>query len=107
MPGPRPAPPLQLLPGGREDAEAKLHKVREELSQLEPLHRAAEKAAHRLTDRILAAGGCLLFVQLVAFIYLTWFELSWDVMEPVRGRHAFGGGLHGGLSWPAGQELTL
>lgn len=78
--------------------------MREELSQLEPLHRAAEKAAHRLTDRILAAGGCLLFVQLVAFIYLTWFELSWDVMEPVRGRHAFGGGAAWGSAGLQGKN---
>jgi len=29
-------------------------------------------------------AGCLaLFTQLVGFAYLTWWELSWDVMEPI------------------------
>ncbi len=71
-----------VLPGGREDARQKLAKVEEELRHLEKVHDTADEAAHRVTRRLLVGGGLVLFTQLVAFIYLTWWELSWDVMEP-------------------------
>ncbi|KAG2482395.1 hypothetical protein HYH03_018673 [Edaphochlamys debaryana] len=73
----------QSLPGGKEDAAQKLAKIEEELTDLEVVHKEVDKQAHRTTTRLLTAGYIVLFTQLVAFVYLTWWELSWDVMEPI------------------------
>ncbi|KAG2454450.1 hypothetical protein HYH02_001469 [Chlamydomonas schloesseri] len=74
---------MQVLPGGKEDASAKLAKIEEELTDLDKIHEQVDKQAHNVTTRLLTVGYVILFVQLVAFIYLTWWELSWDVMEPI------------------------
>ena len=73
---------MMALPGGWEEARLKLSKIEEELRELEDIRNEAEHKAQRITRRFLIAGGCILFTQFVAFIWLTWFELSWDVMEP-------------------------
>ncbi|PNH06182.1 Calcium uniporter protein, mitochondrial [Tetrabaena socialis] len=74
---------MQALPGGKEDAATRLLRIEEELSDLEKIHVEVEKQAHRTTNRLLIGGYTVLFTQLISFIYLTWWELSWDVMEPI------------------------
>ena len=61
-----------MLPGAREETEARLAAVDSELSHLEQLHQKAEVQSERLTHLIMAGGAVVLFTQLVAFIYLTW-----------------------------------
>ena len=73
---------MMALPGGREDARLKLSKIEEELKELRNIQVDAEEKAMRITRRFLFAGGCILVAQFFTFIWLTWFELSWDVMEP-------------------------
>ena len=68
------------LPGAREEARTKLGKIEEELRDLEDIYGDAEDKAKRITRRFLIAGGFILVVQFISFIWLTWFELSWDVM---------------------------
>lgn len=73
---------MMTLPGGREEARIKLSKIEAELKELEDINGEAEDKAKRITRRFLIAGGFILVVQFISFIWLTWFELSWDVMEP-------------------------
>ncbi|KAG1665555.1 hypothetical protein FOA52_000701 [Chlamydomonas sp. UWO 241] len=73
---------MMMLPGGREDAAANLKAVEGELAEMERVHNAVEARANRTTNVILVCGAIVLFAQLIGFIYLTWWELSWDVMEP-------------------------
>lgn len=59
-------------------------------SQEEVLNDLQAKASKRAT---LLLGGCLaaLGCQFSAFLWLIFYELSWDVMEPIS--YFFGGGL--------------
>ena len=67
-----PALPLQVLPGGKEDAQRKLALIEEELTDLDVIHTKAERSARRKARVILTSGFVVLFTQMVAFIYLTW-----------------------------------
>ena len=69
-----PALPLQVLPGGKEDAQRKLALSEGELADLDVVHTKAERSARRKARVILATGFLILFTQTVAFIYLTWWE---------------------------------
>ncbi|KXZ44965.1 hypothetical protein GPECTOR_60g743 [Gonium pectorale] len=73
---------MQVLPVDQESAAAKLRRIEEELQQLESVHAELDRQATRTTHCWLWAGYILLSLQLVAFVWLTWWELSWDVMEP-------------------------
>lgn len=73
---------MLALPGGKESAEEKLAKVEAELAELDKVHDAVEVRSKRATDIFLTCGLAILVTQFIAFIYLTWWELSWDVMEP-------------------------
>ncbi|MEW5315383.1 MAG: hypothetical protein WDW38_006817 [Sanguina aurantia] len=73
---------MQLLPGGMEDSTRKLQKVEEELALLTAQNLKHDTSARRWTNGLLSVGFVILASQLGAFIWLTWWELSWDVMEP-------------------------
>ncbi|KAJ9529903.1 hypothetical protein QJQ45_022289, partial [Haematococcus lacustris] len=73
----------QLLPGGRGETQEKLAQVDAELAELDAVHAEVERRSHWLADGLLAAGFVVLVVQFFSFIWLTWWELSWDVMEPI------------------------
>ncbi|GLC71920.1 hypothetical protein PLESTF_001181200 [Pleodorina starrii] len=62
-----------------EELQAKLAEIDRQLQPFEEVHREAE----RLSWRLLYFGCFMLALQLAAFLRLTYFELSWDVMEPV------------------------
>jgi hypothetical protein len=62
----------QMLPGAREETEARLAAVDAELLHLEAVHQKAELQSERITSLIMTGGAVVLFTQLVAFIYLTW-----------------------------------
>ncbi len=73
----------QVLPGCRDDAQLRLDKVDQELAEMEAIDRQAERSATRWTNAILFAGYVYAFSHIVVFSYLTFWELSWDVMEPI------------------------
>eukprot|EP00798_Chlamydomonas_sp_ICE-L_P028791 gene28791-31979_t len=70
------------LPGDLQDARVKLEAVDKELSELEKQMGVASNKALLVTNTMLTLGFIILFTQFLVFIYLTWWELSWDVMEP-------------------------
>lgn len=74
---------MMMMPHNKQDAEQKLMQVEAELKDLENVHSQLEQAAQRRTNFMLSLGLLVLVGQFVAFIYLTWWELSWDVMEPI------------------------
>ncbi|XP_073291652.1 calcium uniporter protein 5, mitochondrial-like [Primulina huaijiensis] len=71
----RRAVPLSLLPGDDpcKDELKKLHEKKEEIDVL----------AHKQVRRILWTGLGLAVVQVGFFFRLTFWEFSWDVMEPI------------------------
>eukprot|EP00798_Chlamydomonas_sp_ICE-L_P030471 gene30471-35482_t len=71
-----------VLPTGIYDARSKLAKIEEELAELEKHVGHVSGRAELVTNLLLGGGFIILFTQFLAFIYLTWWELSWDVMEP-------------------------
>ncbi|XP_037433717.1 calcium uniporter protein 6, mitochondrial-like [Triticum dicoccoides] len=56
---------------------------REELRQLQEKKDGIDKLAHRQVRRILWSGLGLIMSQIGLFFRLTFWELSWDVMEPI------------------------
>ncbi|KAB5512939.1 hypothetical protein DKX38_029967 [Salix brachista] len=67
--------PLALTP---EDNPA-----REELKILQEKKEEIDVLAHKQVRRILYSGLCLAFLQVGLFFRLTFWEFSWDVMEPI------------------------
>lgn len=61
------------------DLEAQLKELNDKLGPFDKIH---QEAAVK-TRRILGTGCMILFIQLIAFYRLTFYELSWDVMEPI------------------------
>ncbi|KAF7809753.1 calcium uniporter protein 2, mitochondrial-like [Senna tora] len=71
---------LLPLPGGKTyDTEA----VRKELEELEKQKAAIDNKAVALVRRELWGGLGFFVLQTAAFMRLTFWELSWDVMEPI------------------------
>jgi len=63
--------------------EDKLTTIKEELEPLEREMNRVHRAANSRARTYLWLGLIMLCVQLGAFIRLTFWELSWDVMEPI------------------------
>lgn len=57
--------------------------TRQEFEQLEMIKSDIDKRADDMVRRELWAGLGLLMAQTVGFFRLTFWELSWDVMEPI------------------------
>lgn len=73
----------KLLPSDPHKAAHNLEVVEQELAAMDQQHKQIQNHAQRWSRRWLVAGCTALALQLVGFTYLTWWELSWDVMEPV------------------------
>ncbi|XP_006283895.2 calcium uniporter protein 1, mitochondrial [Capsella rubella] len=56
---------------------------RKELKELETIKTVLDEKAHSLVRRELWAGLGYLVIQTAAFMRLTFWELTWDVMEPI------------------------
>ncbi|GKU94591.1 hypothetical protein SLEP1_g8059 [Rubroshorea leprosula] len=67
------------LPGATNPSDPR----RKELEQLEKQKSAIDEKADTLVRRELWGGLAYLVVQTAAFMRLTFWELSWDVMEPI------------------------
>ncbi|KAK7386514.1 hypothetical protein VNO78_26794 [Psophocarpus tetragonolobus] len=57
--------------------------VRKEVEEMEKEKEIIDKKAHSMVRRELWAGLGFLVAQTAAFMRLTFWELSWDVMEPI------------------------
>lgn len=57
--------------------------TRQEFEQLEIIKSDIDKKADDLVRRELQAGLGLVIAQTIGFFRLTFWELSWDVMEPI------------------------
>jgi hypothetical protein len=57
--------------------------VEAELASMDAQYKSIQVSAKRWPRFWTTTGCVVLFGQLVGFVYLTWWELSWDVMEPV------------------------
>ncbi|CAH8344406.1 unnamed protein product [Eruca vesicaria subsp. sativa] len=56
---------------------------RKELKELEAIKKVIDEKAHSLVRRELWAGLGYLILQTAGFMRLTFWELTWDVMEPI------------------------
>ncbi|XP_055484091.1 calcium uniporter regulatory subunit MCUb, mitochondrial isoform X2 [Psammomys obesus] len=62
---------------------AKIYHLEEQLRPLEQVRAQIEARSEAKTSGLLWAGLALLSVQGGALAWLTWWEYSWDIMEPV------------------------
>ncbi|KAL2333673.1 hypothetical protein Fmac_014886 [Flemingia macrophylla] len=68
---------------GAKEKEKEKESVRKEVEEMEKEKRRIEKRAETLVRRELWAGLGFVMAQTAAFMRLTFWELSWDVMEPI------------------------
>ncbi|KAF6254677.1 hypothetical protein COO60DRAFT_291374 [Scenedesmus sp. NREL 46B-D3] len=73
----------RTLPTDPAQARRNLVAIEQELSQMDLEHKQLRSTAKRWPRFWLWTGFAALSFQLTAFIYLTYWELSWDVMEPI------------------------
>lgn len=74
---------MLLAPAGTvQGAQQKLDEVESELAELDEKYAEIVKAARRPAIIWLVLGNLFLVGHIGVFAYLTWWELSWDVMEP-------------------------
>jgi len=85
-----------------ESAKRQLEAIRSDIenlkAQLKPLHEqrnTLERKAHRHANFVIFSGLGYCVLQFVAIGRLTWWELSWDVMEPVTYMLTFGTAIIG------------
>lgn len=74
---------LQALPDTTQDLEQKLSILHQELQPLENLKADVDQQAHRRSNMLLWAGLASVMAVWGVCFRLTFWELSWDVMEPV------------------------
>ncbi|CAN6881292.1 unnamed protein product [Brassica oleracea] len=56
---------------------------RKELKELEAINKVIDQKSHSLVRRELQAGHGYMILQTALFTRLTFWELTWDVMEPI------------------------
>lgn len=74
---------LSALPDTINDLEAKANQLEADLEPLRKLKHRVDQSAHWRSKAVMWSGFFLLMGQFCTFYWLTWYELSWDVMEPV------------------------
>jgi calcium uniporter protein, mitochondrial len=75
------------------DARVKLDAARAELQQLQAQKDQLDRLAYARADRIIYSLAAYLVLQGAVVARLTWWELSWDIMEPVTYMLTFGGSM--------------
>lgn len=74
---------LSALPDTLNDLENKARSLEADLQPLEEMKQRIDRSAYWRSKAVMWSGFSLLVVQWGVFYWLTWYELSWDVMEPV------------------------
>lgn len=84
---------LSSLPHKQKDVERKLEQLKKELEPLMAEKKDIQDKATGKSSVYLTAGLLFLLTQFGAFYWLTFYELSWDVMEPVAYFFSLGYGI--------------
>ncbi|KAK9797082.1 hypothetical protein WJX73_005306, partial [Symbiochloris irregularis] len=74
---------VQALPGSQAEVQERLDALKQELSPMDLRKQQIDRTAHRWVSTLLWAGLASFVFQWLLFLRLTFWELSWDVMEPV------------------------
>ncbi|EIE18201.1 DUF607-domain-containing protein [Coccomyxa subellipsoidea C-169] len=74
---------MRALPDTEAEVLGRLRELEAELAPLAAQKHKIDTRARRRTNGVLWAGLALLLVQWGLFLRLTFWELSWDVMEPI------------------------
>lgn len=74
---------LSALPDTLIDLENKASRLEADLLPLQEKKQQIDRSAYWRSKAVMWTGFSLLVVQWSVFYWLTWYELSWDVMEPV------------------------
>lgn len=78
-----------------EATQAEIRQLKEEVAPLKDVRQEMERKAARRANTIVFAGLGYCVLQFLAIGRLTWWELSWDIMEPVTYMLTFGTALIG------------
>mmetsp|Transcript_31470 Transcript_31470/g.78969 ORF Transcript_31470/g.78969 Transcript_31470/m.78969 type:complete len:292 (-) Transcript_31470:128-1003(-) len=65
------------------EKKAELEQLESKLCELDTVYRDIDRRAHKSADRVIGLCTAGLLVQGACVARLTWWELSWDIMEPV------------------------
>lgn len=76
---------------------AELQAWKEELERKKDLKDTLDDKAHRAANRLIYLGGAWLFLQAAVLARMTWWEFSWDIVEPITYFVTFTGALIGYL----------
>ena len=74
---------LASLPDTKVESEKRMEELKHELEPLEKQKNDYEARLSRYRSWMLGSGLFLLLFQFGVFVRLTYWELSWDVMEPI------------------------
>lgn len=74
---------LTSLPDTEAEFKARIEQLESEVRPLENEKHEMEENASKISTYILWGGLCIMIVQFAVFFRLTFWELSWDFMEPV------------------------
>lgn len=74
---------IRALPDTATEAKARIEEISAELAPLEAQRAQIERQARLWRGFVAWSGLVLMVAQLALFARLTYWELSWDVMEPV------------------------
>ncbi|KCV71466.1 hypothetical protein H696_02412 [Fonticula alba] len=86
---------LPTLAHRTRDAEKLLAELIAERAPLLEIKDLCDQRAQKFSDRLVKAGLAFIVVQWGAMMRLTWWDLSWDVMEPIAYFLTFGTGIMG------------
>ena len=75
------SPPREL--SKEMELQGELEQLRSELSPLEAQRETLARRAQRRTNAVIWGGMAFMSLQFGFFARLTWWEYSWDIMEPV------------------------
>ncbi|KAK9802958.1 hypothetical protein WJX72_010589 [[Myrmecia] bisecta] len=73
----------QALPDTEREVKARLEALQEELAPLEQQKQDIDTSAHRRSRLVMWTGFLFLLAQFSLLFRLTFWELSWDVIEPI------------------------
>eukprot|EP01102_Stenamoeba_stenopodia_P002465 TRINITY_DN1229_c0_g1_i1.p1 TRINITY_DN1229_c0_g1~~TRINITY_DN1229_c0_g1_i1.p1 ORF type:complete len:331 (-),score=93.90 TRINITY_DN1229_c0_g1_i1:227-1219(-) len=76
---------------------AELQAMKEDFERKKDLKDQLDDKAHRAANRLIYLGGAWLFVQAAVLARMTWWEFSWDIVEPITYFVTFTGALIGYL----------
>ncbi len=77
----------------RDEIDQEIAKLEEQLKPLEEEKKNLDEKALRRANRMIALGVVGLSSQFAILARLTWWELNWDIMEPITYFITFGTGV--------------